>query len=75
MLADLKAMEALAKSAEDGWYSDSPVLSTYDYYNFWTFASHFLYWNRIIGKSYPEWSERFSRRLKLFLEKPHTFLR
>ncbi|MGI8640622.1 MAG: DUF2264 domain-containing protein [Pyrinomonadaceae bacterium] len=73
MLADLKAMEALAKSAEDGWYSDSPVLSTYDYYNFWTFASHFLYWNRIIGKSYPEWSARFSRRLKLFLEKTPYF--
>jgi len=73
MLADLKALEALAKSAEDGWYSDSPVLSTYDYYNFWTFASHFLYWNRIIGKSYPEWSARFSRRLKLFLEKTPYF--
>jgi hypothetical protein len=73
MLADLKAMEALAKSAEDGWYSDSPVLSTYDYYNFWTFASHFLYWNRIIGKSYPELSARFSQRLKRFLEKTPYF--
>ncbi len=73
MLADLKAMEALAKSAEDGWYSDSPTLSVYDYYNFWTFASHFLYWNRIIGKSYPEWSAKFSRRLKPFLEKTPYF--
>ena len=50
MLADVTAMEGLAKSAEDGWYSDSPTLSVYDYYNFWTFASHFLYWNRMIGK-------------------------
>lgn len=73
MLADLKAMEALAKSAEDGWYSDSPVLSTYDYYNFWTFASHFLYWNRIVGKSYPDISARFSERLKRFLEETPYF--
>jgi len=73
MLADLKAMEALAKSAEDGWYSDSPTLSVYDYYNFWTFASHFLYWNRIIGKNYPDISARFSGRLKRFLEKAPYF--
>lgn len=73
MLADLNAMEALAQSAEDGWYSDSPVLSAYDYYNFWTFASHFLYWNRIIGKSYPELSARFSQRLNKFLEKTPYF--
>ena len=73
MLADLKAMEALAKSAEDGWYSDSPTQSVYDYYNFWTFASHFLYWNRMIGKDYPEISARFSRRLKKFLEKTPYF--
>ena len=73
MVADLKAMEALAKSAEDGWYSDSPVLSVYDYYNFWTFASHFLYWNRMIGKTYPEFSVRFSQRLKRFLEKTPYF--
>lgn len=73
MLADLKAMEDLAKSSADGWYSDSPVLSTYDYYNFWTFASHFLYWNRIIGKSYPEFSTRFSQRLRKFLEKTPYF--
>ncbi len=73
MLADLKAMEALAKSAEDGWYTDSSTLSVYDYYNFWTFASHFLYWNRIIGKNYPEVSTRFSQRLKRFLEKTPYF--
>lgn len=73
MLADVKAMEALAKSAEDGWYSDSPTQSVYDYYNFWTFASHFLYWNRIIGKSYPELSARFGQRLKRFLEKTPYF--
>jgi hypothetical protein len=73
MLADLKAMEALAKSAEDGWYSDSPAQSVYDYYNFWTFASHFLYWNRMIGKDYPEISARFTARLKRFLEKTPYF--
>lgn len=73
MLADLKAMEALAKSAEGGWYSDSPVLSTYDYYNFWTFSSHFLYWNRILGKSYPDISARFGERLKNFLEETPYF--
>lgn len=73
MLADVTAMEGLAKQAEDGWYSDSPTLSVYDYYNFWTFASHFLYWNRIIGQSYPEISARFCQRAKRFLEKTPYF--
>ncbi|CAN5679737.1 hypothetical protein BH20ACI3_BH20ACI3_10990 [soil metagenome] len=75
MIADVKAMDALAASAGvDGWYSDSTVESVYDYYNFWTYASHFLYWNRIIGGRYPELSARFFLRLKLFLETaPHFF--
>ncbi len=69
MLADVRAMDALAASAGvDGWYSDSTVESVYDYYNFWTYASHFLYWNRIMGARYPEQSARFTKRLKLFLE-------
>ncbi len=75
MLADVKAMDTLAASAgTDGWYSDSKVEFVYDYYNFWTYASHFLYWNRIMGARYPELSARFVKRLKLFLETaPHFF--
>ncbi len=75
MLADVRAMDALAASAGvDGWYSDSTVESVYDYYNFWTYASHFLYWNRIMGGRYPELSAPFVKRLKLFLETaPHFF--
>jgi hypothetical protein len=74
MLADVKAMDALASSAgTDGWYSDSTVESVYDYYNFWTYASHYLYWNRIIGSEYPELSAPFSKRLKLFLQSAPNF--
>ena len=72
MQADLKALDELAAPG-DGWYSDSHAEPIYDYYNFWVFASHFLYWNRIAGRQYPEWSEKFGKRLRLFLEKTPYF--
>ena len=73
MLEDLKALDGLAAPG-DGWYSDSPREPVYDYYNFWVFASHFLYWNRVIGARYPEWSERFAGRLKLLMgQAPYFF--
>ncbi len=72
MLEDLAALDSMA-SPGDGWYSDSLTLPIFDYYNFWTFASHFLQWNEIIGARYPEISRRFSARLRLFLEKTPYF--
>jgi hypothetical protein len=68
MVEDLKVLDAMAAPGDDGWYSDSLKQEVYDYYNFWVFASHFLYWNRIIGAKYPEWSDRFGERLRAFLK-------
>lgn len=73
MLEDLKALDAMAAPG-DGWYSDSLKEEIYDYYNFWVFASYFLYWNRIIGDKYPHWSDKFSGRLRNFLtQTPYFF--
>lgn len=68
MLADLKALDALFIPGPDGWYSDWPKIPIYDYYNFWTFANFPLLWSRMIGSRYPEWSERFRSRVRLFLQ-------
>ena len=74
MVADLTAMDALAAPGRDGWYSDSPKEPVYDFYNFWVFASHFLYWNKILGSRYTDWSAKFTLRLRQFLETaPHVF--
>jgi hypothetical protein len=72
MLADLDALDKMGTPG-DGWYSDSLTLPIFDYYNFWTFASHFLEWRQIIGRKYPEIAERFQGRLRLFLEKTPYF--
>jgi len=72
MLEDLKAIDAMAAPG-DGWYTDSPDRPTYDYYNFWVFASHFLYWNRLVGERYPDWQARFGGRLRAFLAKTPYF--
>jgi len=73
MVDDLKALDSMAAPGEDGWYSDSFKEPAYDYYNFWVFASHFLYWNKILGARYPEWRARFERRLRAFLSKTPYF--
>lgn len=73
MLEDLKFLATLAAPGSHGWYTDAAEAPTYDYYNFWVFASHFLYWNRVIGARYPEWSRRFAARLRPFLEKTPCF--
>lgn len=67
MLDDLKALDAMA-AGDSGWYNDSPKGSAFDYYNSWVFASHFLYWNELAGPLYPEYSRKFSERLKNYLE-------
>jgi hypothetical protein len=72
MVEDLKALDKMALP-DDGWYSDSLTEPVYDYYNFWVFASHFLYWNRVIGSRYRDWSSRFGKRLKDFLKKTPYF--
>ncbi len=74
MIEDLKALDALYKEENDGWYSDSPDQPIFDYYNFWTFANFPLYWSQTIGRRYPEWNEKFRSRVKTFLQTaPHFF--
>lgn len=73
MLADLKALDALAPVGQDGWYSDHPEQPVFDYYNFWTFGNFPLFWSRVIGKRYPEWDEKFRGRVKQFLKKTPYF--
>jgi hypothetical protein len=73
MIEDLKVLDRMAIPGSDGWYTDSVREEVYDYYNFWVFASHFLYWNRVIGSRYPDWSARFSARLQPFLKNAPYF--
>jgi len=73
MIEDLTALDGMAAGGDDGWYSDSIEEPTFDYYNFWVFASHFLYWNRIVGDAYPKFSRTFGRRLRRFLRKAPNF--
>ena len=73
MLEDLKFLDSLAVG-NSGWYNDTRDGAAFDYYNSWVFASHFLYWNEIIGAKYPQWRQRFSARLKKYLlTAPHFF--
>jgi hypothetical protein len=73
MLADLEALDALFVPGQDGWYSDSPVIPIYDFYNFWTFGNFPLIWSAIIGERYPAWDAKFKQRARLFLEKAPYF--
>ena len=73
MIEDLKSLDQMAVPGGGGWYSDSVREEVYDYYNFWVFASHYLYWNRMVGREYPEWRERFGARLSRFLERAPCF--
>jgi hypothetical protein len=72
MLEDLRVLDSMAKG-DSGWYNDGLKGESYDYYNSWVFASHFLYWNQIIGARYPHWRDRFSRRLKPYLADAEHF--
>lgn len=67
MLADLKVLDSMA-TGDSGWYNDGFKGTAYDYYNSWVFASHFLYWNALVGERYPEWRQKFSARLTRYLE-------
>ncbi|WP_321477761.1 DUF2264 domain-containing protein [uncultured Paludibaculum sp.] len=72
MLDDLKVIESMA-TGDSGWYNDGLTGTAYDYYNSWVFASHFLYWNELVGSRYPEISKRFSERLSRYLETAPLF--
>ncbi|MFH1068890.1 MAG: DUF2264 domain-containing protein, partial [Candidatus Glassbacteria bacterium] len=63
--ADLAAIDGMY--AGDGWYSDTTQGSQYDYYNFWVFASHNLYWDIAAGDRFPALRDRFRERLAKFL--------
>lgn len=65
MFEDLKALDSMY--AGQGWYNDDKPHSAFDYYNSWVFASHFLYWNAMVGSRFPEWSALFLNRVKEYL--------
>jgi len=67
MLDDLAFLDSLALPGSEGLYTDRPGEVLVDYYNFWVFASHYLYWRRMVGPRYPEWTRKFDRRLRDFL--------
>jgi hypothetical protein len=73
MNADLQALDSMARPDSNGWYNDYPGYEVYDWYNFWTYASHFMYWREIAGDRYPQWTEKFQPRVKQFLQHAPEF--
>ena len=71
MFEDLKALNGM--HAGNGWYNDAKPGQSYDYYNSWVFASHFLYWNAMVGERFPDWSKLFADRLRQYLETAPLF--
>lgn len=71
MFDDLTALDAMYVG--QGWYNDDKPHQAFDYYNSWVFASHFLYWNAMVGERFPEWSKRFAERLRVYLERAPFF--
>lgn len=71
MFDDLRALDSLYAGA--GWYNDDKAQRSFDYYNFWVFASHFLYWNAMVGQRFGEWAGMFSERLKPLLDAAPLF--
>ncbi len=70
--ADLAPLERMYQG--DGWYHDSLEGHEYDYYNFWVFASHHLYWDMMVGERFPALRQIHRERLELFLRTtPHFF--
>ncbi len=65
MFDDLRALDGMY--AGGGWYNDDQPRFAYDYYNSWVFASHYFYWNAMVGSKYPEWSRIFGERLRSYL--------
>ena len=65
MFDDLRALDGMY--AGGGWYNDDKPHYAFDYYNSWVFASHYLYWNAMVGSKFPEWSRIFGDRLRSYL--------
>jgi hypothetical protein len=65
MFDDLRALDGMYVGG--GWYNDDKPHYAFDYYNSWVFASHYLYWNAMVGSKFPEWSRIFGERLKVYL--------
>ena len=59
----------------NGWYNDDKPGQSFDYYNSWVFASHFLYWNAMVGERFGDWSKVFGSRLRQYLDTAPLFLR
>lgn len=72
MRADLEALGKMAAPGE-GWYTDSIGHEVYDYYNFWVFHSHFLYWNAMAGSTFAAEAQPFLERTRLFLARAPYF--
>jgi len=70
-LADLEAIDKMY--AGDGWYHDSLDGHEYDYYNFWVFTSHTLYWDMMVGQRFPELRRTYRERVVKFLESTPYF--
>jgi hypothetical protein len=69
---DIAAIDRMHQG--DGWYHDSTDGQDYDYYNFWVFASHTLYWDTMAGDKFPDLRETFRPRVRSFLESvPYFF--
>lgn len=64
--ADLEVIDKMY--AGHGWYHDSLEGHEYDYYNFWVFASHNLYWDMMVGDRFPDLRNKYRQRMKKFLE-------
>ena len=62
---DLAAVDKMYQG--DGWYHDSLEGQEYDYYNFWVFASHSLYWDEMAGERFPDLRAKYRERLDKFL--------
>ena len=71
MFEDLKALDGMHRGG--GWYNDDAPHQAFDYYNSWCFASHFLYWNALVGERFPDWSKMFGARLRQYLETAPLF--
>jgi hypothetical protein len=69
---DIEAIDSMY--AGSGWYTDTTRGDQFDYYNFWVFASHNLYWDMVAGDRFPELRDRFRSRLSEFLSgAPYLF--
>ncbi len=62
---DIEAIDSMYSGS--GWYTDTTSGDQWDYYNFWVFASHNLYWDMVIGERFPALRQKFRSRLEQFL--------